>query len=92
MRIKDIIYIQEITKKNLFYPINDIFESTYDQRNPPMIQSCIRDLYDMILAKSQDRGDNEFLIPKMAFYLTKLDQESKKIIYNEKYKEVFGKY
>lgn len=57
-----------------------------------MIQSCIRDLYDMILAKSQDRGDNEFLIPKMAFYLTKLDQESKKIIYNEKYKEVFGKY
>ena len=37
MRIKDLIYIQEITKKNLFYPINEIFEMTYDTRNPPMI-------------------------------------------------------
>lgn len=92
MRIKDLIYIQEITKKNLFYPINDIFEMTYDTRNPPMIQSCIRDLYDMILGKSPDRGDNEFPIPKMAFYLTKLDQESKKIIFNEQYRDVFGKY
>jgi hypothetical protein len=92
MRIKDLIYIQEITKKNLFYPINDIFEMTYDTRNPPMIQSCIRDLYDMILGKSLDRGDNEFPIPKMAFYLTKLDQESKKIIFNDKYTDVFGKY
>ena len=92
MRIKDLIYIQEITKKNLFYPINDIFEMTYDVRNPPMIQSCIRDLYDMILSKSTDRGDNEFPIPKMAFYLTKLDQDSKKIIFNEKYKDVFARY
>jgi hypothetical protein len=92
MRIKDLIYIQEITKKNLFYPINDIFEMTYDGRNPPMIQSCIRDLYDMILGKSPERGDNEFLIPKMAYYLTKLDQDSKKIIFNDKYKDVFGKY
>ena len=46
----------------------------------------------MILGKSPDRGDNEFQIPKLAFYLTKLDQESKKIIFNEKYKDVFGKY
>jgi hypothetical protein len=57
-----------------------------------MIQSCIRDLYDMILGKSQERGDNEFPIPKLAFYLTKLDQDSKKILFSEKYKEVFGKY
>lgn len=28
----------------------------------------------------------------MAFYLTKLDQDSKKIIFNEKYKDVFAKY
>jgi hypothetical protein len=57
-----------------------------------MIQSCIRDLYDMILGKSSDREANEFPIPKMAYYLTKLDQESKKIVFNEKYKDVFGKY
>ena len=57
----------------MFYPVNDIFEASYDIRNPPMVQSCIRDLYEMIMGKAPDKGENEFPIPKLAFYLTKID-------------------
>ena len=83
MRIKDPIFIVEITKKNLFYPINDIFVATYDARNPPMIQSCIRELYELILGKNSDKGDNDFPIPKLALYLTRDDAQSKAIIFDQ---------
>jgi hypothetical protein len=82
MRIKDPVFMVEITKKNLFYPINDIFVATYDAKNPPMIQSCIRELFEMILGKNIEKGDNDFPIPKIAHYLTRDDPKSKSIIFN----------
>lgn len=57
-----------------------------------MIQSCIRELYEMILGKNTDKGENEFPIPKLAFYLIKDDEQSKQIIYNPEYREVFPKF
>lgn len=92
MRNHDPVFIAEITKKNLFYPINEIFVATYDAKNPPMIQSCIRELYEMILGKNSDKGDNDFPIPKLALYLTRDDELSKQIIFNQDYREVFAKF
>jgi len=37
-----------IIEKNLFYPVLQIFEATYREKNPPMIQSTIRDLFENI--------------------------------------------
>lgn len=37
IRSKDTHYISLIVTRKLFYPINNIFEATYDAKNPPMI-------------------------------------------------------
>jgi len=48
LRSKDQSYILMIIEKNLFYPVLQIFEATYREKNPPMIQSTIRDLFENI--------------------------------------------
>lgn len=37
IKSKDHQYVQLIIKNNLFYPVMQIFEANYDQKNPPMI-------------------------------------------------------
>ena len=54
-----------------------------------MIQSCIRDLYELIFCSSKG---NDFYSPKLTEYLMNTDKESKGIIKNPKYKDVFQKY
>ena len=54
-----------------------------------MIQSCIRDLYEIIFCSSKA---NDFYSPKLSEYLINTDKESKAIIKNPKYRDVFYKY
>ena len=56
-----------------------------------MIQSVIRDLYEMIFS-NYGKTVNEFFSAKLFEYLVNLNQESKEIIFNPLYKDVFGKY
>ena len=79
---------------NLFDPIFKIFEKTYDPRNPPMIYSCIRDLFDMILRRggAHPKGENEHHSPKFVDYLIKQNMYSRSVLTNKKYEEIFGKY
>ena len=70
IRSKDTHYITLIVMNKLFYPINRIFEATYDAKNPPMIQSCIRDLYEMIFSSSGKSYGNEFYSLKLEEFLT----------------------
>lgn len=91
LKSKDHIYIHTITYKNLFYPINTIFMKTYHPKNPPMIQSCIRDLYRTILGGAFNKSKKEFFSQKLAEYLC-TDEDCRSIIFNEKYKDVFCKY
>jgi len=91
MRSKMPTYVNLIVAKNLFYPIHHIFKATFHHKNPPMIQSVIRDLYEMIFT-NYGKTVNEFFSAKLFDYLVNLNQESKDMISNPKYKDVFGKY
>lgn len=81
-------YVSLIVVKNLFYPINRIFEQTYHRLNPPMIQSCIRELFEMIFS-NYSKTVNEFFNARLFDYLTHTHPESKNLIKNPKYSGVF---
>jgi len=66
LKSKDTIYINYIVQKNQFYPILKIFEDSFHPRDPPMIQSCIRGLFDLILSSSKN---NEYFNPKLMEYV-----------------------
>jgi hypothetical protein len=88
LRSKDAIYLRFIEQRNQFQCISTIFEQTYHPNKPPMIQSCIRDLYEMIFTNK----NNDFFCPKFADHLTNTDVKSKEIIANPLYEDVFSKY
>jgi len=73
LKSKDTTYISYIVLKNQFYPICKIFEDTYSAINPPMIHSCIRDLYELIFSQHK----NEFYSAKLTEYLMNTDNQSK---------------
>ena len=66
-----------------------MFKDSFKPRNPKMIHSCIRDLYELIF--SNGKG-NDYYSPKLAEYLLFTNEESKELIANPEYKEIFGKY
>lgn len=74
LRAKDQSYIMMITEKNLFYPVLHIFKQSFRERNPPMVQSTIRDLFESIfrhtVGKMQPQK-NEFFSPKLVDHLTR---------------------
>ena len=59
-----------------------------------MIQSCIRDLFEIVFGTTQNNKNEaeNYYNPKLFMYLTKNDIGSKKVLFNDKYKNVFGKY
>lgn len=89
IKSKDTTYIHYIILKHLFYPINIIFEQTYNELNPPLIHSCVRDLFDQIFSHSKN---NDFQSCKLIEYLINTDPQSQQIIKNPKYKHIFSKY
>ncbi len=82
-----------IMRGNAFDPIFRIFENTYDPRNPPMIYSCIRDLFEMIFRRggAHPKGENEYHNPKFVDYLVN-HKYSRSVLTDKKYEEIFGKY
>lgn len=84
-------YVSLIVLKNQFFPINRIFVQTYHPVNPPMIQSCIRELFEMIFS-NYSKTVNEFFNARLFDYLTHTHQESRNLIKNPMYKDVFQKY
>jgi len=78
-------------RNDLFDPIYRIFEEAYHPRNPPMIYSCIRDLFEMIFRRGHPKSENEYHNPKFVDYLVN-EERSARILINPKYEEVFGKY
>lgn len=71
LKSKDTTYIHYITAKNLFFPIHDIFETSFDLQNPPLIQSCVRDLYEQIF--SQQKNTDFQSSRKLIDYLVNTD-------------------
>lgn len=95
LRSKDPSYIMMIIEKNLFYPVMHIFKQSYRERNPPMIQSTIRDLFETIFRNNISKVSpqkNEFFNPKLVDHLTRQNTECKNVIFNPKYAEIFDKY
>lgn len=76
---------------NLFDPIYRIFEDSYHPKNPPMIYSCIRDLFEMIFRRGHPKQENEYHNAKFVDYLSQ-DTYSKSVLKNPQYEEVFDKY
>lgn len=89
LKSKDAVYIQYIVSKDMFYPIFSLFKHSYKPRNPAMIFSCIRDLYDLILTSKQS---NDFYSPKLAEYLMHTCEESKTMMADPLYVKIFSKY
>lgn len=48
IKSKDPVYIQYIIHKNLFGAVNTIFVESYKKKNPPMVFSIVRQLFDLI--------------------------------------------
>ena len=77
LKSKDQIYMQRLISADLFNPVFRIFKATYHPKNPPLIQSCIRDLFDIIF-NNQSKIDimsypNQ---KKLVHYLTATHQAS----------------
>lgn len=95
LKSKDPAYFQMIIQKNLFWPVVQIFELTYRERNPPMIQSTIRDLFEHIFRPTYGKmqiTQNELYNQKLVDHLTKYNTDNKAVIFNPKYKDIFEKY
>jgi len=56
-----------------------------------MIQSCIWELFEMIFS-NYSKTVNEFFNARLFDYLTHTHAETKNLIKNPKYKDVFAKY
>lgn len=74
LRSKDQNYIMMIIEKDLFYPVMHIFKQTYRARNPPMIQSTIRELFECIFRRTfgkMQTQKNEYYNSKLIDHLTR---------------------
>lgn len=89
LKSKDTTYINFVVGKNEFACILKIFEDSYDARNPPMIQSCIRELFEIIFSNNKS---NDFHSQKLQDHLINTDSKAKAIIVNPLYRDVFAKY